>query len=146
MPKNKNPLTKAGKPRKGVGDYPSSTGKVSNVRADQTNWRRKMQQSRLKFDDDQKERYIECLRATGLKGRAAEFAGVCRQAVQNHRENDPEFVEAADDALEAYRDVVAAEVKRRGVDGWLEPVYHRGQRAMELVLDEDGKPTLNKDG
>ncbi len=146
MAENKNPSEKPKKPRKGVGDYPSSTGKVVNVKADQGNWRKKMQRSRIKFDDDQKERYLTALRATGLKGSAAQAAGVSKQCVMNHRENDPEFVEAADEALEAYRDIVAAEVKRRGVDGWLEPVFHRGQRVMEVVLGDDGKPILDREG
>lgn len=82
---------------------PSSTGKVKNVRADQSNWRKKLQTSRLKFDDDQKAVYLEEFAKHGRKADAAKVAGVSFQTVGNHRENDPEFAEAEAAALEVYR-------------------------------------------
>lgn len=82
----------------------TTTGKVQNVNADQTNWRLQLQASRIKFDDDQKKVYLDQLAKHGLKGRAAKEAGVSMQSVRNHAENDPDFAEARDLAVEAYRD------------------------------------------
>lgn len=124
---------------------PSSTGQVIDVRADQTGWRQKLQQSRIKFDDDQKDIYIEALEQHGLKGRAAETAGVCRQTVGDHLENDEGFKLRYGAALEKYRDTIAEEVKRRGQAGWDEPIFHKGVRALEPVLNPDGT-TMLEDG
>lgn len=134
---NKTPTKKAAakKPR------PSTTGK-RNPKVDQSNWRTRLQQSRVKFDDDQKEIYLRELAEHGLKGRAAEAAGVCPQTVGNHLENDPDFEAAHNAALESYRDTLADEVRRRGRDGWLEPVYNKDGRVYESALDDDGLPIM----
>lgn len=71
-------------------------------RADQSNWRTKLQATRLKFDDAAKERYLTVLAATGFKTRAAQAAGVTRQTVATHEENDPDFAEAMQEALDHY--------------------------------------------
>lgn len=71
-------------------------------RADQTNWRTKLQAARLKFDDAAKDRYITVLAATGFKSRACMAAGVTRQTVAHHAENDPDFAEAMEEALDRY--------------------------------------------
>ena len=117
--------------------YPSSTGKVKNVKADQTNWRVKLQQSRIKFDDDQKQVYLVELAKHGLKGRSARAAGVSNQTVRDHMENDEEFATNYEEALEEYRDLLADEVRRRGADGWLEPVYNKDGRVFEPLMDLD---------
>lgn len=72
------------------------------ARADQSNWRTKLQAARLKFDDEAKERYIAVLATTGFKTRAAMAAGISCQTANNHIENDPDFAEAVDDALSRY--------------------------------------------
>ena len=82
----------------------STTGRGKRARADQTNWRTKLQQSRLKFDDDQKGIYLDALAEHGMKGRAAKTAGVARTTVLNHIENDEEFADLVDDAVQDYRD------------------------------------------
>lgn len=127
--------------RKGVKGT-SSTGKVKNVNADQTNWRRKVQQSRLKFDDDTKRVFLEELAASGLKGRAAKKAGISMQTVGVHRENDPDFEEAFIAAEATYRDSLAEEVTRRGRDGWLEPVFGKDGRHFDNLCDDQGVPIM----
>lgn len=118
--------------------FPSSTGK-RRPRVDQTNWRTRMQQSRIKFDDDQKGVYLRHLSKHGLKGRAAKTAGISNQTINNHRDNDPDFSEAFDAAVDTYRDVVANEVGRRGHVGWLEPVYGKSGRVLDYVIDVKGR-------
>lgn len=127
---------------------PSSTGKVVGVKADQTSWRVKLQTARIKFDDDQKAVYLDELAAHGLKGRAAKASGVTRQTVANHMKNDLEFMEQQEEAMQEYRDMISAEIRRRGHDGYLEAIYQKGSRVLEPVLDEDGHVMMkhNKDG
>lgn len=125
-------------PRKKRKTHPSSTGKVVGVIADQTNWRIKMQTSRLKFDDPQKQVYLAELRLTGRKGRAAQAAGVCGNTVDKHRDSDPDFAEAAAEAVETYNDHIAQHVHDAGTIGDLKPVFYKGKRMTEPILDENG--------
>ena len=126
-PKKKKPRTRS-----------SSTGRVVNVPAVQDNWRRKLMTSRIKFDDEVKQVYINELALHGMKGAAAKVAGISMQSVYTHIENDPDFAEAVAEACEAYRDLLANEVRRRGLDGWKEPVYNKDGRVFEPLLNEDG--------
>lgn len=124
--------------RKKNGDpHPTTTGKVVNVQADQTNWRNKLQLSRLKFDDSKKDIYIAALADRGKKGMAAEAAGVCLHLVRDHMKNDPDFGEAVENAINTYDDKISEEVRRRGHDGYLEPVYQKGMQALVSVVDPE---------
>ncbi len=114
--------------------------------ADQTGWRRKLQASRVKFDDVQKRSYIEEFQKTGLKAHSAAKAGVCMSCIISHRKNDPEFAAMEARAYDIYRDSLAAEVDRRAREGWDEPVYQKGIRVIEPVLNEDGSQTVNDAG
>lgn len=71
---------------------------------DQTKWRRKLQEARIKFDDIAKETFLNAFAETGLKKRSADAAGVCLLTVIRHQKNDPDFAEAYDEAVAAYRD------------------------------------------
>lgn len=82
---------------------PHTSGKLRPP-VDQTNWRTRLQTARIKFDDEFKEIYLTELREHGMKGRAANAAGVSNQTARNHLENDPEFAEAAEEAHVTYRD------------------------------------------
>lgn len=123
----------------------STTGKHRPV-ADQTNWRHKMLPNRIKFDDEAKLVYLTTLERSGLKNAAALEAGVTQQTVLNHLETDEEFAAAYDVAFERYKESVRDAVRIRGRDGWLEPVYHSGERAKEFVLDENGNIQFDADG
>lgn len=97
-------------------ERPSTTGRP-NPRVDMTDWRRKLQESRLKFDDDQKKVYLEVLAETGLKGKAARAAGVALSTVQGHRKNDPIFAEQEEDAWQARCDFVRGNIEKDAVEG-----------------------------
>lgn len=124
---------------------PSTTGK-RRPNVDQSNWRTRLQESRVKFDDDQKETFLLEYARCGRKGQAAKVAGVSPQTVNNHIDHDPDFEEAVDQALDAYRAMVGGEVRRRGVEGWDEPLYYQGQRATEPILDENGAQVKDDEG
>ena len=140
MPRSKGTPRKNGQRRK------STTGRVKNAVANQSNWRRKLQTSRLKFDDPAKQVYLQHYRETGLKEHSALQAGVSYKTVQNHRENDPDFAEAEAEAFTAYSASIAGEVRRRGRDGWDEAVFNKGVRVIEPILNEDGSQATNEDG
>lgn len=122
-------MTKSGKPRR------TTVGK-RRPRVDQTNWRQRLMERRIKFDDDQKRIFLREYAATGLKARSAEKATVSLLTINNHIDNDPDFAEAVDEALQTYRDSVVQEVNRRGKVGVLKPVYNKDGRVYEPVYDE----------
>lgn len=99
------------------------------ARADQTNWRKKLQAARLKFDDAAKDRYLTVLAKTGFKTRAALAAGVSCQTVATHAENDPDFAEAMQGALEQYH--------ARFMEHWDTLVYEGTDEPMIGGKDKD---------
>lgn len=58
---------------------------------------------------------------------AASQAGVHRNRFYELRQVDERFGQDWQDAYEAGTDVIRDEVRRRGVDGWDEPVFQRGE-------------------
>lgn len=124
--------------RKGV-KGPSSTGKVKNVPANQTNWRRKLQRSRIKFDDDAKEVFLDSLRQDGLKGKAAKAAQISLETVRKHLDNDPDFAEATATALETYRDRLSSHAQNLIFEGTTEIRYNKeGGVASEIRRYPEG--------
>lgn len=113
---------------------------------DQNGWRRKVKQQKVKFDDVQKGIFLEAVSEHGRKGDAALTAGVCLETVRKHAKDDPDFSSAYEAALMHYRDRVAQEVHRRGVHGWREPVYQKGERVMEPWFDDWGCRVLDEWG
>jgi len=110
------------------------------ARADQTNWRTKLQAARLKFDDAAKERYLTVLAATGFKTRAAKAAGVSCQTVATHVENDPDFAEAMQGALEDYHARFMEHWDRLVYEGTEEPIIG-GKDKDEVVATKTVFPT-----
>lgn len=80
------------------------TSRPSKALVDQSNWRRKLQAARIKFDDKAKQIFLSAFADTGLKKRSADAAGVCLLTIIRHQKNDPDFAEAYDEALASYRD------------------------------------------
>lgn len=108
-------------PRKGG----SSTGKVVGVECDMTNWREKLKKSRIKFDDPMKVIYLAELAKHGMKGTAAEAAGVCPRLVRDHLKNDPDFAEKRDRALEKFRDKVISHHHKLLFEGEIHKTYNK---------------------
>ena len=95
----------------------ASTAAKPNPVVDQSGWRHQLMTKKIKFDDEQKRIYLEALAEHGLKGRAAEAAGVSMECVRRHTENDPQFAEALGLAMEEYRDKIVDHHRRLVLDG-----------------------------
>jgi hypothetical protein len=110
-------LRKDGQPRA------SSTGTTDPIIDDST-WRRKVvARRRIKFDDPAKERYLEALALTGRRWSAEAAAGVGPTTVDTHRENDPEFAEACEEAATAYATRGLLKIEAEAIEGQLEQSY-----------------------
>lgn len=110
-------LRKDGKPRE------SNTGSRKPV-VDDSNWRVKATgKHRIKFDDRAKQRYLVELAATGRKWSAEQAAGVARSTVDKHLENDPEFAEAFEDAIQEYATPRILRIEKDLIEGLEEFTY-----------------------
>lgn len=105
----------------------STTGEVINVKADQTNWRKKMQQARIKLDDEAKLIYVDKLAETGLKWVSSNAAGVAESTVTTHRKNDPEFDAAVIESLNSYRDKVVDHARTLIFEGEVTKRFKNGE-------------------
>lgn len=108
---------KDGKPRE------SNVGTTNPV-VDDSGWRVKAQRKhRIKFDDKAKQRYLDALRLTGRRWQAEEAAGVAHATVDTHKENDPEFAAACEEAAEEFAARGLAKIERDAIDGHIERRY-----------------------
>jgi len=144
-PKEKRRVPKVGEITKSTGKPRRSPNAKSRPKANQTSWRRKLQVSRIKFDDIAKEIFLEAFRQNNLKMRACEQAGVSLVTVNDHLKNDLEFAEAYDQAVQDWRDYVVetaivkialegVEVKKFDKDGNV--VEERRDHPVQLLLAE----------
>lgn len=75
---------------------------------------------------DWKPVFLAALRQVPVISYAAEAAGVSRVTAWRRRQDDMEFAEAWDDALEEGIDRAEREAFRRAVEGWDRRVWHQG--------------------
>ncbi len=99
VPKVGEVTKQTGKPRR------SPAAKV-NPKVNMSTWRRKLQQSRIKFDDNAKKVFLDAFRENNLKMRACDKAGVALSTCNEHLKNDPDFASAYDQAVQEWRDHV----------------------------------------
>lgn len=85
-------------------------------------WGKTSVHSAVTFDDRAKRDYLIRLATTGIKGQAAAFAGVTSRITQIHVKSDPAFAAAVEEAMGFFRDLIQAEMYRRGVEGFHEEV------------------------
>ena len=83
------------------------------------------------MDDEQpsswRATFLAALEASGNVSAAARRAATHRGTAYRHRQADPEFRAAWDEALETALDDMELEARRRAVDGWDEPVFFKGE-------------------
>ena len=84
-------------------------------------------QTRRTRQKDWRPAFLARLAQDGDVSKAAEAAGVGRATVYEHRDQEPELCAQWDEAIEIALDRLEAEVVRRGLEGWLEPVYYMGE-------------------
>lgn len=78
-------------------------------------------------DAEMRESFLSLIREGITNKDAAKACGCGTKYFQRRRKEDPEFEAAYQEAREDGNDVIRAEIKRRGVDGVKEPVYHDGK-------------------
>lgn len=83
--------------------------------------------NRTKFTTNARERFINSLRVDANVTKAADAAGISRRCAYDHKDDDPEFSAAWDEAVESALDRAEGELWRRGVDGVDKPVTYQGQ-------------------
>lgn len=84
---------------------------------------------------NQRTRFLENLANTANVTVSCAAANFSRRTAYDHREADPEFSAAWDEAIETATDALEAEARRRALDGVLEPVVSQGRIVMV-----DGEP------
>lgn len=126
---------KGSRPRKKNGElFPSSTGGPGKRVVDQTNWRRQLQERRIKFDDKAKWAFIAEFAMHNRFMHACEAAGVSFRTVKAHIENDPEFAELVEEAKEFYKSRVLKHAQRLMLEGMSEPIL--GGKFKDEVVGE----------
>lgn len=101
---------------------------------------------RTKFDRERQAVFLECFSKTGRHEESALAAGVSYETMRVWRKTDPDFAASFQAADRRYREKLRREIERRGVEGWLEPVFSGGQQVMEAVLDEQGEALRDEAG
>lgn len=84
------------------------------------------QKGHVAFDEHVRPQYLAVLEETGSFQAAADAVGINAKTAYNARRADEAFAELCEEALERYRGAIRAEIYRRGVEGWEEPVYQGG--------------------
>lgn len=80
------------------------------------------------YKGDWKTKFVFALQATRNFTQSAEIANVSKRTVRRQMEKDPEFGEAVKDAWDLNIDKLEAAAFKRATEGWLEPVFHQGER------------------
>lgn len=93
--------------------------------------------NRIKFTTEKKEEICEAIKLTGNITKACDMCNVSKTAAYDHKEIDPIFSKAWDQAVEDSIELMEAEARRRAVEGVLEPVYYQGVVVGEVLKYSD---------
>lgn len=85
-----------------------------------------------KVTPENQARFLEVICETGNITRAAAEIGVSRWTMYRHREADPEFRAAWEDAVKLGVAALEDEARRRAQEGWEEPVFYQGQECGRI--------------
>lgn len=80
-----------------------------------------------KFTAERVRAFLSTLADTAQVGKAAETIGITRMCAYNWRNRHDAFKKAWDEALAVGISRLEDEGVKRGVDGWLEPVFYQGE-------------------
>ena len=97
--------------------------------------------TRVKQRRKWKKAFLAVLRETGNVTLSAEATGISRCYAHQCKAKDKEFAKLWDDAIEHASDLLMAEARRRGAEGYPEPVIYQGQLMGQYFLD--GKPVAS---
>lgn len=80
----------------------------------------------MRFGPEAQARFLLSVARTGQLTASAVAVGVARDTVRLLRKADKAFDEQVEQALDQYRDWIDAEIRRRGVEGVVEPIFYQG--------------------
>jgi hypothetical protein len=107
-----------------------------------TRHRRQGQQLTPEEKAQAREKFLDAFAKTGNVSQSASYADVDRGTVYDWRNTDPVFAaKFADAELEA-NDVIRAEIHRRAIEGWEEPVVSAGKLVTHVRKYSDTLLTL----
>lgn len=72
-------------------------------------------------------RFLEAFAATGTVTGAARKTKINRQTHKKWLDTDPEYASRFSDAKEELADDLETELRQRALEGWDEPVFHKGE-------------------
>lgn len=78
---------------------------------------------RTRFGATRKNRWLKLLAECGEESLASAEVGVSPWTVRDHIKSDPLFREARDEAFRQHASLYSKEMKRRGLEGYSEPVF-----------------------
>jgi hypothetical protein len=84
-----------------------------------------------------RETFLRTLAQTGNVSCAATAAGIKRRTAYDHRKNDAGFAALWDEAVEEAADGLEYEIRRRALEGELEPKMYKG-RVVQVWVDLNG--------
>ena len=86
---------------------------------------------------DARELFLKALSQTGNASAACQAAGqLTRRQVRTFREQDPDFKQAYDDAMEDAADLLEAEAWRRAVEGTTQQVLKNGIIVIDPITNQ----------
>jgi len=80
-----------------------------------------------KLVPDKLVQFLEALSHNGNISMSARMIGMSRSTILKFAQKNPSFRVAMNEAIEEARDFALGELLRRGVRGWDEPVWYRGE-------------------
>lgn len=80
-----------------------------------------------KLVPDKLVQFLEALSHNGNISMSARMIGMSRSTILKFAQKNPSFRVAMNEAIEEAKDFALGELLRRGVRGWKEPVWYRGQ-------------------
>ena len=88
-----------------------------------------------------KPKFLAQLAKTCCVSRSARLAGVGRRTVYEHYDNDSKFARDWDEAIEIAIDALAFELRRRALQGVVEPRFYKGKKcgSVRRYSDDLGK-------
>lgn len=88
--------------------------------------------------------FLDALRTTGNVAESCRRAGVGSHTAYQRRQNDADFANDWDNALEDSIDTLEAEARRRALEGINEPVVYQGQLTPIWERDADGQIVVDE--
>lgn len=85
-----------------------------------------MNNRQTRWTDERKRKFLRNLARTGNVTLSARLLGSSRARAYEMRAEDPRFAKLWKDALKEAADNLEGEAWKRAVEGWEEPVFHKG--------------------